>query len=49
MAGVNRCADKLAKIGAKQVEQSVKMLIPPDEVIQDTLVDMGGVAYPRWF
>lgn len=43
----NRCAYKMAKLGVTQSEQHVRVLIPPDDVIEDLMADMVGVAFPR--
>lgn len=43
----NRCADVLAHIGSKQAEPQVHMLIPPNEVVEEMLYDLKGVAYGR--
>lgn len=36
----NQCADGPAKLGALQREQLVKLLVPPDEVIEDMIEDI---------
>ena len=38
----NRCADKLAKIGGTQREQLVRLIVPPDHVIEDLIEDIEG-------
>lgn len=43
----NRCAVKMAKLRRSQREQLVRVLIPPDDVIEDLIADMVGVSYPR--
>lgn len=45
LRGANRCMDKLARLGARQGEQFVQILIPPDELI----TDMQGSAFPSGF
>lgn len=42
----NRCADALAKMGANQNGEVVRMLVPPNEVIEE-IYDLRGVAYGR--
>lgn len=44
---VNRCVDKLAKLGGTQTEQFVGILVPPDDVVEDLMTDMIRVTYPR--
>lgn len=43
----NRCADEIAKLGGTKREQLVRVLIPPDDVMEDLMADMVGVSYPR--
>ena len=43
----NKCADKLAKMGGEQREMSVRMLIPPEELIEELKADQMGTAYER--
>lgn len=40
----NRCADKTAKLGATLSEHCVRVLIPPDDVVEDLMADMVGAA-----
>ncbi|KAM7508132.1 hypothetical protein LguiA_018585 [Lonicera macranthoides] len=43
----NRCADIIAKMGGEQQDQEVRMLIPPNEIIEEMQCDLRGVAYGR--
>ncbi|KAM7463150.1 hypothetical protein LguiA_031271 [Lonicera macranthoides] len=43
----NRCADVLACMGREQTELEVRMLIPPNEVVEEMACDMRGIAYGR--
>ncbi|KAM7487446.1 hypothetical protein LguiB_024930 [Lonicera macranthoides] len=43
----NRCADKLAKLGVNQGEREVRMLIPPENLIEDLRADMQRVHFER--
>ncbi|KAM7494023.1 hypothetical protein LguiB_028632 [Lonicera macranthoides] len=43
----NKCADYMAKLGKVQGEQYMKVLVPPNELVQLLKADMQGVAYPR--
>ena len=43
----NRCADILAHMGSEQQEQQVRLLIPPNEVVEELMCDARGVAYGR--
>ena len=45
----NRCTDKMARQWWSQTEQHVRVLIPPDEVVEDLMADMVGVAFPKSF
>ena len=36
----NRCADVLAKMGAEQNEEAVRMLVPPNEVVEEIMCDL---------
>ena len=45
----NRCADKMAKLGSKQNEKLVRILVPPMELVDDLLADLEGTAFPRGF
>ena len=40
----NKFSDKLAKIGGKQGEQAVRMLIPTEDIIEDLKADIQGTA-----
>lgn len=40
----NRCEDLLAKMGGDQNEQEVRMLVPPNEIIEEMYCDMRRVA-----
>lgn len=43
----NKCADGLAKLGAPQSELHVRILVPPDYVVENLMEDMIQVTYPR--
>lgn len=44
---VTRCADILVYMGSKQKEQQVRMLIYPNEVVEEMFCDLRGVTYGR--
>lgn len=43
----NKCADTLARYGGLQRERAVRILIPPNEVIEDMIADLQGTMFPR--
>lgn len=43
----NRCADRLAKLGGEQTEQEVRLMIPPEELIDDLRADAQGTWFYR--
>lgn len=45
----DRCPNKLAKLGSTQTEQHVRIIIPPDDVVEDLMADLVGVSYPRGY
>lgn len=43
----NRCADILAKLGSEQNDQEIRLLVPPNEIIEEMYCNLRGVAYTR--
>lgn len=43
----NRCVDVLAKIEGDQTKLEVRLVVPPNEIIEKMYCDMKGVAYGR--
>lgn len=42
----NCCADKIAKIGGAQKKQLVRMIVPPDLLIEDLIEYIEGEGLP---
>ncbi|KAM7490880.1 hypothetical protein LguiA_033801 [Lonicera macranthoides] len=45
--GVHRCADKLAKLEGNQGERAVRLLVPPEDLIEDIRADEQGVHFEK--
>ena len=43
----NGCADKIAKTGGTQKEQLVKLMVPPDQLLEHLIEDIEGEGLPR--
>ncbi|KAM7471655.1 hypothetical protein LguiA_009838 [Lonicera macranthoides] len=43
----NKCTDARAHMGSEQTEQEVRMLIPPNKVIEDMKCDMRRAKFGR--
>jgi len=43
----NKCADTLALYGGLQHERELRILIPPNEVVEDMIADLQRTMFPR--